>query len=85
MSQFLLVSPLMSAAAEQSITIKQQRDRYNNGQRDKKGGKLGNRKQCSSTPEVDLHGPAMMLESKECLCITGTDHLKVLGQRLLGL
>lgn len=80
MSQFLLVSPLMSAAAEQSIKIKQQRDRYNNGQRERKGGKLGNRKQCSSRPEVDLHGPAMMLES-----ITGTNHLKVLGQRLLGL
>lgn len=41
--------------------------------------------QCTFTPEVDLHGPAMMLESKGCLCITGTNHLKVLGQKLLGL
>lgn len=47
--------------------------------------KIENSLQCTFTPEVDLHGPAMMLESKGCLCITGTNHLKVLGQKLLGL
>lgn len=69
------------------LKIKQQRKRYNNRQtdRERERGWEINSLQPSPTPEVDLHGPAMMLESKGCLCITATNHLKVLCQRLLHL